>query len=364
MKTKLACLFTCFLLFCCPILLAGENEPVRSEHFEFSAPNIRLAGTLTLPDSFSSATKIAILVAPPQAADRDYHGMFSSLAAALAKKGIASLRFDNRSYTDTTRIADEETVTASDQAADTHAAFLALRQNERFAGNPIGLIGHSEGGNAAAIEAAGNKGIAFVAVLSAIGIKGSDFTYWQLSLPYHYLTGIPPEKRNRQTADLYHIIELIGTCQTRKRIEEELRAYLMKTDSVQPENEPARTDARLEKICRDAVRVWLKPRQIALIQYDPEIYYSQITCPLLAMCGMTDGVVDCQTNLNGIEKILIRSGKTNYEIVALPDTDHAYRFSTATLPPFVSVSRAPGRQLPPYEEKAWIRLSDWIRKIE
>ena len=67
-----------------------------TEPFSFEAKgHLKLEGTLIIPENFTEKTKVAILVAPPMAMDKDYGGMFVSLAERLGKHGIATFRFNN-----------------------------------------------------------------------------------------------------------------------------------------------------------------------------------------------------------------------------------------------------------------------------
>lgn len=327
-----------------------------SEPFSFETKDgLRLEGILTVPANCTDSTKVAVLVSPPIPVEKDYSGMYSSLAERLGKSGIATLRFSNRSLTDTALVAHEETVTMYNQAADVHDAVSALKKDKRFVLHPIGLIGHSEGGSAAIIEASRNNEIAFLVTLSTCGMSGADFSYWQTTLFLSYPNPVADSVRNTFVRDTYERIQIVKEENNRVAMEERLRSHIRQGAST---NRNKLSDAQVEK----GVKEWMKPRVVSFIKYEPETYLSQITCPVLACHGMMDGTLEWKTNLDGIEKAFIRSGKRNYKIMAFEGTDHGYQYAKTMLPFFISVSRKPGSKNI-YVEKNWDRIAEWIRKI-
>lgn len=117
------------------------------EQFVFKTyDNKFLAGTLTIPEKNDSGTPIVIFVTSPLPCDRNCNGIFIAMADSLAQNGIASLRFDNRSFSDSaSQKLDADKYTMYDVAKDVHEAYLSLRNDSKFKNSPIGLLGHSEG---------------------------------------------------------------------------------------------------------------------------------------------------------------------------------------------------------------------------
>ena len=152
--------------------LCGKDSLLTSETFLFRVENgLTLKGLISLPIDLTKQTKIVVLVSPPLSIDKNYGGMFLSLAKSLAQQGIATIRFDNRYFADSTLMPKNEVVTMDDLANDVHYLMEALRKDKRFLHNPIGLLGHSEGGSAAIIEAARNEDVSFLVTLSTCGIS-------------------------------------------------------------------------------------------------------------------------------------------------------------------------------------------------
>lgn len=110
------------------------------------AGNSRLAGTLTLPEGYSEATPVVVMVTGSGLQDRDEalfgHKPFAVIADYLARNGIASLRYDDRGFGKST--GDAFDATTLDFASDAEAVMKWLRSQGRF--GKTGILGHSEGG--------------------------------------------------------------------------------------------------------------------------------------------------------------------------------------------------------------------------
>lgn len=337
-------------------ILNREDSLFTSEAFSFKVKGgLDLTGIITIPDSMTMNSRIAILVSPPQRADKEYIGMFTSLAKTLGQQGIVTLRFDNRSFTDTTLIVADDVVTMFNHADDLQAALKAIRMDKRFSNNPIGLIGHSEGGSSAIIEAARNKDVAFLITLSTCGLTGAEFVYWQSTLFLSYPSRLPAKQRNVVVKDIYEKIQIIKTTNSYSKTK---NALIEQTKQNAIRNSLTLSDVEVE----NNVSRWIKPRLLAFMKYNPELYLSKIVCPVLAVHGMMDGMLDWKVNLDGIEKSFIKSGKTNYEMIALEKTDHSYQPANSTMPFFISIQHVPNWK-PSYSEGNWNKLAAWISKL-
>ena len=81
----------------------------------------------------------------------------------------------------------------------------------------------------------------------------------------------------------------------------------------------------LEKYFYEDSLFWLNRQRVAYIQYNPTLYYSKITCPVLAICGDADEKVDYKSNLDGIKNIFNSVNKKNYTIKVIKNVDHEYK---------------------------------------
>lgn len=107
-----------------------------------------LAGTLCQP-ALGGRFPLVLMVHGTGPLDRDANmpgqalNIFNTLAQALAAAGIASLRYDKRGCGQSS--GDYNTASHHDLVADAAAWLTALRQREGQAGQPIFILGHSEG---------------------------------------------------------------------------------------------------------------------------------------------------------------------------------------------------------------------------
>lgn len=120
--------------------------PYTTEPITVKAPDALLSGTLTLPENSTAATPLVVLVSGSGLQNRDEelfeHKPFAVIADFLARQGIASFRYDDRGYGESS--GDASNATTADFANDAEAVVDYLRRTERF--SKIGLLGHSEGG--------------------------------------------------------------------------------------------------------------------------------------------------------------------------------------------------------------------------
>lgn len=130
--------------------------PYAQEEVSFANGDAVLKGTLVLPEGYSRKTPVLIMITGSGLQNRDEeiyeHKPFAVIADALARAGIATLRYDDRGFGEST--GDLVHCTTEDMKNDALAGIGLLR--ERF--DRVGIIGHSEGGTIALMLAAEKKG--------------------------------------------------------------------------------------------------------------------------------------------------------------------------------------------------------------
>ncbi len=171
-------------------LTAGEQQlkrpqtpqapfPYTSREVTFANPTADavLAGTLTLPENYDKNTPIAIMVTGSGLQNRDEeikgHKPFAVIADYLARRGVATLRYDDRGYGQST--GNPLTCKTTDNAQDAAMGIAYLRETEGF--KNVGVIGHSEGATVAFILGAGRNEISkpsFLVAMGAPGVRGDS----------------------------------------------------------------------------------------------------------------------------------------------------------------------------------------------
>ena len=145
--------------------------PYTVQEVSFANGDAVLRGSLVLPESYSRATPVCLLVTGSGQQDRDEtmfeHKPFAVIADFLARQGIATLRYDDRGFGEST--GDVIHMTTEDLKQDAAAGLALLR--ERF--DCVGVIGHSEGGTIAFMLAAEKKAD-FIVSLAGMVVSGAQ----------------------------------------------------------------------------------------------------------------------------------------------------------------------------------------------
>lgn len=150
--------------------------------FDNKAAGVRLSGTLTYPVGYRNGVKVPVVLlvtgSGPQNRDEELfrHKPFWVLADALARAGIASLRYDDRGVGQST--GTFAGATTFDFAADAAAGLDYLRRQGAF--SKVGLVGHSEGGLIAYLLAAEQK-TDFVVSMAGPATRVDTLMYEQLN---------------------------------------------------------------------------------------------------------------------------------------------------------------------------------------
>ena len=153
-----------------------EPFPYSSEEVSFTNGEATLRGTLTLPEGYTEQTPALIMVTGSGQQNRDEeifsHKPFAVIADALSRAGIATLRYDDRGFGEST--GNIVNCTTEDLKNDALAGIELLRQ--RF--SKVGVLGHSEGGSIALMLAAEGKAD-FAVSLAGMIVSGAETLLWQ-----------------------------------------------------------------------------------------------------------------------------------------------------------------------------------------
>jgi pimeloyl-ACP methyl ester carboxylesterase len=157
----------------------------------FASGELALYGTLAFPEVGDGPHAAALLIHGSGPVDRDGNAIdpatgqtvmaldvYRQLARALARAGIASLRFDKRGVGE----SDGDVTTASrvDLLDDVDAAIEALRSQPEIDAERILLIGHSEGGYLAPAATVADGEVAGLVLLAGAARPLGEVTRWQV----------------------------------------------------------------------------------------------------------------------------------------------------------------------------------------
>ena len=252
--------------------------PYAQEEVSFANGDAVLKGTLVLPEGYGRKTPVLIMVTGSGLQNRDEeiyeHKPFAVIADALARNGIATLRYDDRGFGEST--GDLVHCTTEDMKNDALAGIGLLR--ERF--DRVGVIGHSEGGTIALMLAAEKKAD-FIVSLSGMVVSGKETLLWQNRVSLA-AAGIPAE-----TIDSY--------CKALETVFDASTAG-MPLPSTSQFDLPAALSQNLSAVMRQLSMPYLKH----FVTLDVRPLLGVISCPVLALNGTKDMQVEAESNLRAL----------------------------------------------------------------
>ena len=286
--------------------------PYRTEEVTVnSAPGVKLAGTLTLPQGKGPFAAV-VMITGSGAQDRDEailgHKPFAVIADRLTRDGIAVLRVDDRGFAKST--GDFASATDDDFAVDAAANVAYLRGRADIDPARIGLIGHSEGGLVAPKVAARDPKLAFIVLMAGPGVKLSEVMRAQRAALAPAM-GVNPERIRQTQAMLDHV----GDALRGARDEADAKARALAVIKAEG-GDLVPTPAQAEALATQLSSGWMRD----LLDYDPAPTLAKVKCPILALNGSKDGQVLPEQNLPAIRKAT--SGNPDVAIVELPNLNH------------------------------------------
>lgn len=274
--------------------------PYQEENISFTNGKFTLNGTLTLPKGYSKKTLVVLMVTGSGQQNRDEeiceHKPFAVIADALARQGVASLRYDDRGYGDKTVKFDNFTTDDFKQDAEAGIKFLRSRFGK------VGILGHSEGGTIALMLAAEHQ-VDFAVSLAGMAVSGKE-TLLQQNRKSLLSIGLPTEMVNNYCT----VIDKVFTSLVEGK----------KWEEIKWDNVPATFKSLAEK----AKEQLNTPYMLHLLKVDVSKQLPLIKCPVLALNGKKDMQVDCETNIKALEKGLVCR---KHDIYAMDNLNHLFQ---------------------------------------
>ena len=253
--------------------------PYATEEVTFTNGDAVLKGTLTLPENCDRKTPVLIMVTGSGLQNRDEemfgHKPFAVIADAFARAGIATLRYDDRGFGEST--GDVVLCTTEDLKNDALAGVKLLR--DRF--ERVGVIGHSEGGTIA-LMLAGERQVDFAVSLAGMIVSGAETLLAQNRRAFE--SAALPE------SEVEAFARLLSDTFTAIRT----RAPLPSADNYDI------TDA-LRKNYAAALPSFRTTYMEFFLGLDLSASLSGITCPVMALNGTKDTQVQCDRNIAALE---------------------------------------------------------------
>lgn len=251
--------------------------PYQTQEVSFCNGDAVLKGTLATPENVSSQTPVLLMVTGSGLQNRDEeffeHKPFAVIADALARQGIATLRYDDRGFGEST--GDLANITTEDLKNDALAGVELLRKQFKR----VGILGHSEGGTIGLMLAAEGK-VDFVVSLAGMVVSGEktllEQNRWMLG---H--SGYPQEVVDRYCTALESLFDGLKAGGNLEPVTDGLPTELAKNLPV--------------------VKVQSgTPYMRYFLGLDLTDRLGKITCPVLALNGTKDRQVNGEENLNAL----------------------------------------------------------------
>ncbi|OIV41904.1 alpha/beta hydrolase [Flavobacterium johnsoniae] len=240
----------------------------------------QLYGTLTVPDEVKKCP-VALLIAGSGPTDRNgnnpmmKNNSLKMLAEALAKNGIASLRFDKRGIGESKASAVmESSLVFENYTEDVKSWINFLKLDKRF--TQLTVIGHSEGSLIGMI--AGAKANKFISIAGA-GESADKLLKSQIA-----------SKSNKQIEDMTFPI----------------------IDSLKSGNKVKKVDPLLNSLFRPSIQPYL----ISWFKYDPQTEIKKLAVPILIIQGNND----LQVSVKDAENL--SQANKNSELVIIDKMNH------------------------------------------
>lgn len=273
------------------------------------------------------------------------------LKEALTGQGVAVVTFDLRGSGQSTGTFSSW---APEVMADDALSWIRwLQKRPDIDRARIGLIGHSQGGVAAAMVATqATNEVAFVVLLAAIGVPVMEWQVQQISDIAQSL-GVNPATTAKLIAFQRELFQEILAA--KDNADAKQRARKTTTDhmarfTAEERTQLGLTDAQCEVFVTQAGDAAYRQ----FLAYDPRPTLRRVHCPVLALHGSADRQVSSAENLASVATELRSSGNPQIKALDLPGLDHEFVVQSTNSPPNVP----PGGRA--FSSEALRLISQWI----
>ncbi len=321
-----------------PFVLDRPQEPLppfpyRTEEARIasSAQGVTLAASLVLPPGPGPFPAV-VMVTGSGAQNRDEeilgHKPFLVIADYLARRGIASLRYDDRGFAAST--GDFASATTFDLAADARSACEWLIQRPEIDTLRLGILGHSEGGIIAPIVASQMPGIGFLVLLAGPGVPGSRILEAQGALIAR--ASGQSETAIRETAGLNRKLYAAALQNLPEQdLVLSVRTVYMEGIQAMTSLSPAEKAEAQQDATRTAMTL-TSPWFRSFMALDPATYLAKTTVPVLALNGSKDLQVPGEENLAAIRACLPEESRARSRFLLLDGLNHLFQHAGTGLP--------------------------------
>lgn len=293
--------------------------------FHNEASDIDLAGTVLVPEGKGPFPAV-VFVTGSGAQDRDEslmgHRPFLVIADALARHGIASLRYDDRGAGESE--GDHFGSTEADFTTDALAGIAFLAAQPEIDPKALGILGHSEGGLIGPRAAILDDRIDFLVLLAPPG-EPLDQLLMRQGADMLRLNGVDAALIEKSQAAQAKDLALVKDASlSTEDLAEKLRAQVeqrLETWTAEEKKQLGINDASVEQSLQLATSPWFR----SLLRQDPATYLGKIKIPVLALFGGKDVQVSPEVNAKLVETSLKAAGNQDVTVRILPGLNHLFQ---------------------------------------
>ncbi len=312
----------------------STDVPYTQEEVTFKNGDITLAGTLTLPEGDGPYPAIVLVTGSgPQDRDETIGAMkpFRLIADGLTRAGVAVLRWDDRGVGKST--GDFEKAITSDFASDATAAIDFLLTRDDINHDQIGLLGHSEGGDVAAMLGATNKNLAFIVSMAGPAVSGADV----LLVQNKRILEAEQTPEDAIKAQLEFLPKLFDKIQAKdvegiRQLAHDAVITQVKAMPDAQQKNIGDLETYATKQADNAVATYNSDWWRFFLTYNPGKDWAKTTVPVLAIYGTLDVQVDADQNAPAFEAAMKEAGNTDYQLTILPKANHLMQAATTGSP--------------------------------
>jgi len=290
-------------------------------YFANREAKVTFAGTLTIPKG-KGPFPSALLISGTGPHDRNSammdHRPFLVLADHLTRMGIAVLRYDDRGTGYSTGMFSK--ATTQDFAEDAVAGITYLRSRTEIDHDLIGLVGHSEGSVVAAMVAARLQNIAYVVMLSGMGISG-DMTLIRQTEAIAKASGIDREIIGANISLQKEIYAVLKNSSNHQTLEKKLRNIYLSQASAFGQGINEEMELQIQERISQVTSPWF----LYFVKYDPQSDLTKVKCPTIILFGEKDLQTPPEFHIPPIKHTLRSNGTSQTTVQIMPDLNHLFQ---------------------------------------
>jgi pimeloyl-ACP methyl ester carboxylesterase len=306
-----------------PIIAAVVDDAYTTETpLELKTLSGTIRGTLATPKQVTGKVPVVLIIASSGPTDRDGNkpklnqkpNTYRLLAAALAKEGIASLRYDKRLVGETISSTREAQMRFDDYVDDAVALINQLHDDPRF--SKVIVLGHSEGSLVGMLSLAGQPINGFISV-EGESLQGDKIMIEQLKNQPEFIT----------------------------------KNFKAITDSLRRGKVNDKVDPALYTVARASIQPYL----MTWMRFDPVREIKKVKVPVLILQGNND----LQVRIADAERL--KKAKSDAKLQIIPGMNYVLKESPTAAPANLATYNQPELPVKPELTAA---VAEFVKSIK